>query len=193
MSGPSYLRRHARLAGFSLLEVLIALIVLSVGLLGIAKMEALALSTTATSSRRSIAALEASSLAASMHINRGFWESAAASGIQVTISGSTVSNPPGGATADCEDGKDAPCSAQQLAASDLTFWAAALAAALPSDAATVQCNTSTPLECSIQIQWSEQAVAMNSAQAQSASTPTNETAGTTAAFQNPTYTLYVEP
>ena len=193
MSAQPRRRTIAHPDGFSLLEVLIALIVLSVGLLGIAKMEALALSTTATSSRRSIAALEASSLAASMHINRGFWESAAASGIQVTIAGSTVSNPPGGTTPDCEDGKDAPCTAQQLAASDLNFWASALAAALPSDAATVQCNTSTPLACSIQIQWSEQAVAMNSAQAGAASTPANETAGTTAAFQNPTYTLYVEP
>jgi type IV pilus assembly protein PilV len=186
-------RALARSAGFSLVEVLVALLVLSVGLLGIAKMEALALSTTATSARRSIAALEASSLAASMHINRGFWESTGASGIQVNITGNTVTNPPGGAIPVCEYNSGAPCTSEGLAAYDLNAWATALQAALPNDVATVQCNTTTPLECSIQIQWSEQAVAMYSGQAQSASTATSETAGTTAAFENPTYTLYVQP
>jgi type IV pilus assembly protein PilV len=193
MSGHTLIRRHRRSVGFSLVEVLVALIVFSVGLLGIAKMEALALSTTATSSRRSIAALQASSLASSMHLNRGFWESTAASGIQVNITGNTVSNPPGGSTPDCDSGAAAPCSAVNLAAYDLNAWAVALQAVLPNDVATVQCNASTPLECSITIQWSEQAVAMYSAQAQSASTATTETNGTSAAFQNPTYTLYVEP
>lgn len=89
--------------------------------------------------------------------------------------------------------KPAACSAQGLAAYDLQAWANALSLVLPNDAATVQCNASTPLECSIQIQWSEQAVALYSAQAQAASTATTETNGTSAAFQNPTYTLYVEP
>lgn len=189
-------RRPAPSAGFSLLEVLIALLVLSVGLLGIAKMEALALATTATSSRRSIAALEASSLAASMHLNRGFWESGTASGIQVSITGATVTNPPGGAAVDCNSADGAyagPCNDVGLAAYDLSQWATALSQALPNDVATVQCNATTPLECSIQIQWSEQAAAMYSGQAQSASTATTQNAGTTAAIENPTYTLYVQP
>ena len=193
MSGRLHSGRYACCAGFSLVEVLIALIVFSVGLLGIAKMEALALATTATSNRRSIAALEASSLANSMHLNRGFWESGAASGIQVSITGATVTNPPGGVIADCDFSNGTPCSAQGLASYDLNAWAVNLQQLLPNDVATVQCNASTPLECSIQIQWSEQAVAMYSAQAQTASTAATETAGTSAAIQNPTYTLYVEP
>jgi type IV pilus assembly protein PilV len=183
----------ARVAGFSLIEVLIALIVFAVGLLGIAKMEALALATTATSSRRAIAALEATSLANTMHLDRGFWESASASSLTVNISGATVTNPPGGSTPDCEVGAAAPCNSVALAAYDLNAWATNLSQLLPNDVATITCNASTPLECSIQIQWSEQGVAMNSAQSQSASTPTSETAGTAAAFQNPTYTLYVQP
>jgi type IV pilus assembly protein PilV len=190
------IRRQPRSAGFSLLEVLVALLVLSVGLLGIAKMEALALATTATSARRSIAALEASSLAASMHANRGFWESAGASGIQVGITGTTINNLPGGTAPDCKAGDPqyaGACTAAGLAAYDLNQWAGALNQALPNDVATVQCNTTTPLECSIQIQWSEQAVAMYSAQAQSASTAAAQNAGTTAAIENPTYTLYVQP
>lgn len=193
MSGRPLLCRCARSAGFSLVEVLVALIIFSVGLLGIAKMEAMALSTTATSSRRSIAALEASSLANSMHLNRGFWESGAASGLQVTISGTTITNLPGGVAANCDFSAGTPCSATGLAAYDINAWAVALSQVLPNDAATVQCNASTPLECSIQIQWSEQATALYSAQAKAASTAATETAGTAAAFQNPTYTLYVEP
>lgn len=196
MSELPLIRRLPRSTGFSLLEVLVALLVLSVGLLGIAKMEALALATTATSSRRSIAALEASSLAASMHANRGFWESAGASGLQVTITGTTINNLPGGTAPDCYSADPqyaGACSNVGLAAYDLSQWANALNQALPNDAATVQCNTTTPLECSIQVQWSEQAVAMYSAQAQSASTATTQNAGTTAAIENPTYTLYVQP
>ena len=50
--------------GFSLLEVMIALVVLSVGLLGILKLEASAVSSTNIAAKRSIAALEAASLAA---------------------------------------------------------------------------------------------------------------------------------
>lgn len=193
MSRRPKLRCATLSAGFSLIEVLIALIVFAVGLLGIAKMEAMALATTSTSSRRAIAALEASSLANTMHLNRGYWGSGAASSLVVNISGSTVANPPVGGSPDCEVGGAAPCGDVALAAYDLNTWATGLSQTLPNDVATITCNAATPLACSIQIQWSEQGVAMNSAQGLSASTATSETAGTAAAFQNPTYTLYVEP
>jgi len=192
MTGAPKLAGYIPARGFSLVEVLIALIVLSVGLLGIAKMEALALSSTAVASRRALAAVEAASLADSMHANRGYWGSAANAAI--TITGTTVSNGPGAAGADCtKAGANAPCSAPDLASYDLQSWANALSALLPGDQATVTCNTTTPLECSIQIQWSEQAVGLNNAQSQATSTPAGETAGTSAAIQNTTYTLYVEP
>src|SRR5580700_12341596 len=59
--------------GFSLIEVMVALIIIAVGMLGIAKMQALALSTTESSGVRSLVAIEAASLAASMHANRDYW------------------------------------------------------------------------------------------------------------------------
>src|SRR5689334_6960443 len=66
-------RFPARVRGFSLIEVMVAVIVICVGLLGIAKMQALALSNTTTARMRSLAALEAASLAAAMHSNRQYW------------------------------------------------------------------------------------------------------------------------
>lgn len=191
-SGTIPVSRGARARGFSLVEVLIALIVLSVGLLGIAKMEALALSSTAVSSRRALAAIEAASLADAMHVNRGYWASSAAS-VDITATGTTMTNPPASPIPTCTYGAAAPCTPAGLAAYDLQQWVNALNPLLPNYQATIQCNNSTPIECSIQLQWSEQAVGMNNGQAQSSSSPTSETAGTAAAIQNPTYTLYVEP
>ena len=69
-------RRHPQAAGFSIIEVMIALFVISIGLLGIAKLEASSISSTNVANRRSLAAIEAASLAASMHVNRGYWTTA---------------------------------------------------------------------------------------------------------------------
>ena len=58
------------LQGFSLVEVMVAVVVICVGLLGIAKMQAMALSNTTMSRQRSLAAIEAASIASAMHSNR---------------------------------------------------------------------------------------------------------------------------
>ncbi|MGC1459686.1 MAG: prepilin-type N-terminal cleavage/methylation domain-containing protein, partial [Steroidobacteraceae bacterium] len=55
--------RPARQRGFSLIEVMVAVIIIAVGMLGIAKMQALGLSTTESSGVRSLVAIEAASLA----------------------------------------------------------------------------------------------------------------------------------
>lgn len=193
-------RRSER--GFSMVEVLVALVVLAVGLLGIAKMQALALASTTVASKRALAAVEAESIADSMHVNRGFWANTNASGLSISIVGKTVtvatagpagSPPPVLPSLDCTQGNNAPCDGPTVAGYDLQQWANALQALLPGDQATIACNTTDPIDCLVTIQWSEQAVAMNSAQAQAASTAASETAGTSAAIQNPTYVLYVEP
>lgn len=172
---------HAPSGGFSLIEVLVALIVLSVGLLGIADMEALALSSTGTAARRSLAAIEAASLGDSMHVNRSYWDTA--SGADITISGAQVTQGlPVSPAPTCAGGTQ--CDAPNLASYDLQQWADSLDKLLPDDVGTVTCNTSTPIQCLITISWSEQTVAIHSAQAGD---------GTGSAITNNTYTLYVEP
>jgi type IV pilus assembly protein PilV len=166
--------------GFSLVEVMVALIVMSVGLLGIAKMQAVALSNTAIASTRSMAAIEASSLAASMHANRGYWSSTAVPAT-ITLQGAVA--PP--VAPDCVA---AFCTPANLAAFDLQEWTKAAAQVLPPDyVATITCTPLvTPQNCTIRIQWNEKSVALN--------TNGKAKAGdTTIALNLPKYELYVEP
>ena len=172
--------------GFSLVEVMVALLVISVGLLGIAKMQALALSSTGTARTRSLAALEAAGLAATMHANRLYW---AGLGIPnpITVTGSTVA-PLAGNAGDCTQGVGAlaPCTPAELAAADLQEWANSINGVLPQATTTIVCTVpvATPT-CQITIAWTENAVAANKQEAAQAATP--------AAFQISNYVLYVEP
>ncbi len=183
--------------GFSLVEVMVALVVIAVGLLGIAKMQALALASTTTASMRSLAALEAASLAAAMHTDRDYWD--ANPPATITVSGTTITSSTSGfptAGANCLFGGTVPCDVTTLASYDLEQWVAALNELLPNATATISCpppgqTLTPPLSCLIQISWTENAVAVNSQEANTATA--NSEAGTTAAFQTPTYTLYVEP
>jgi len=175
-------RRHPRqdVAGFSLVEVMVALIVVSVGLLGLAKMATLALASTTVASQRSLATIEASSLASMMHANQDFWQGSAAF-TSLSISG----NMPFPAQNACTQAQ--PCAPQSMAQGDLNIWANALYGLIPSYSAQITCTTlagTAPVSCTIGITWAENAVAMNSQQ-------TNQTG--MAGLNGPTYILYVQP
>jgi type IV pilus assembly protein PilV len=180
-------------AGFSLVEVMVAVIVLCVGLLGIARMQSVALSSTSIAAKRSLAAIEAASLAAMMHENRGYWINSDASGATFTIKGTTVTvkkNAPLLSAAqspapNCTS-TTAPCTVQKLAAYDLNEWAKNLNAVLPGHSTSIACGTLTPVSCNIVISWNENAVSVNSQQATAA-------AAAASVLQNPTYSLFVEP
>jgi type IV pilus assembly protein PilV len=165
--------------GFSLVEVMVAMVVMSIGLLGIAKMQAAALSNTAIASTRSLAAIEASSLAASMHANRGYWSSPAVAG-SISLQGATVAPN----VAPLDDCAAKTCTPASLAQYDLQQWTTAALQVLPPDyLAKITCfPTDTPPNCTIQIQWAEKSVAAN-------------TDGKTqsAGLNFPGYELYVEP
>jgi type IV pilus assembly protein PilV len=172
--------------GFTLLEVMVALFVLSVGLLGVLKLETVAYASTNVAAKRSIAALEASSLAASMHVNRGYWTSADPSGAIVAVNGNAVTVTQFapllagviGAGQLCTS-LITPCQPLNMAAYDLQQWAINLNALLPNVTGTVTCGTATPVSCMINILWNENAVAINAQE--------------TGVLATPSYTLYVEP
>ena len=170
--------------GFSLIEVLVGLVIISVGMLGIAKIQALAYSSTGSASLRSLAAIQAASLASMTHANRAYWAVGAAP-VPITIAGTTITSTDATlATAtDCKSGgANAPCSAHDLAAYDLQQWATTLGALLPNGSAVISCPTaSSPINCTIQLTWNEKVVAISNS------------AATGPAMMAPTYTLYVEP
>ncbi len=188
-----HMMRRNREGGFTLLEVMVALIVTTIGLLGIAKMQALAYASTGSANIRSLVAIQAAGLAASMHANRTYWGSAGAP-TTITISGTTISDDTLNTTATAADyckfgGAGAPCTSARLAAFDLHVWANALSN--PTDGllrnsnavTTINCPVTIPVNCTISVTWAENAVSLD---AQSA-------AATSANTFKPTYVLYVEP
>jgi type IV pilus assembly protein PilV len=178
---------------------MVALVVICVGLLGVAKMQALALSSTNIARQRSMAAFLAASLASAMNSNRVYWASAAAvaaspPGNPITINSATGTIAPaslaGVANNACIGAADVVpvcpgnAGAQILAGFDLTRWSATVQPLLPNAVTTITCQGATPPNsCIIQMTWTEQVT--NSA------TGANNT--NVVAFENPTYTLYVEP
>lgn len=197
----------ARQAGFSLVEVMVALLVVSIGMLGIAKMQALALSSTSTAKMRSLASIEAASLASTIHADRKYWFYLP-SALTVTVSSA-------GAVASTQDSTlnstaatraatpnpctavppATPCTAAQIAAEDLGEWADGVIGILPpNSASTITCNApsaTVTVECKIVIAWTENVVSSDVGQNSSATQAQN-----TSALQNITssqYTLYVDP
>ena len=209
-------RTRAPAGGFSLVEVMVAVVVICIGLLGIAKMQALALSSTTTSRLRALAAIQAAGLAAAMHSNREYWAGATPPATITFNAGGTgqffstdnvlqtAANgalPRGLNTPDSIQlcvgtaNATATCSGVngvvKLAAFDLARWAASLNALLPNPQSTISCAFAAggpaPPSCTIVISWNERAVAINQQQVQA------EAANGPANIENPSYLLYVEP
>jgi type IV pilus assembly protein PilV len=179
---------RARARGFTLLEVMVSVVVTAIGLLGIAKLQALAYASTGSASVRSLVALQAAGLAASMHADRGYWAGGAPA--SVIITGTTINdatlNAAAASAGYCVAGVGAPpCTIDVMAAFDLHTYATSLNAMLGNSnpVTTITCPNVAPVNCTIQVTWTENAVSVNK---QSAASTTNAT------FV-PTYTLYVEP
>jgi type IV pilus assembly protein PilV len=183
--------------GFTLVEVLVALIVISIGLLGIAKLQALALSSTATAGKRSIAALEAAGMASAMHADRGYWDSAAVANT-FNLSGTSFTTGDGSLAPGPACLIGSACSQAQMAAYDLVQWASSLSSTLGTTyTGTITCTPPgtgappTPASCQITLKWIENVVATDATQA--AAAQANIASNTPPAIQTPTYTLFVTP
>lgn len=146
-------------SGFSLVEVLITLLIISIGLLGVAKMQALAIGNTKTASSRSIAAIHAASLSSAMYANKAYWAAGLApSSVQINGSVLTDSILDSQAT-DCVSSS---CTAVQMAGYDLKSWGIALQQ-LPSGVGKVTCSTAAglPINCSVTVSWNEKYIGLN--------------------------------
>lgn len=178
------LSARRRRAGFSLIEVLIALLVVATGLLGLAKMQALALSATKNSGSRGLISLQAESLSDLMHANRAYWAEGLAPSV-FTVAGTTVTDATGVLNAAVAGGCLTSCTPARMAANDVQAWAADMNSQFPSYTAKVDCSTDTtqPISCTIYLTWSEKTVAMN------------RTTATGAASQVSTesFSIYVKP
>ena len=139
------------LRGFTIIEVAVAMLVLSVGLLGVAGLQATGMQSTYQSQQRSVAMIQARDLADRMRANP--------SGM---LAGEYIKTiplvPP---TPDCESAGSS-CNAAQLAASDLYKWASMNGELLPSGQGAVACTDLVPATagfiesgsaCMITVRW----------------------------------------
>jgi len=182
-----------RSRGTSLIEVLVALVIVAIGLLGIAKMQALAIASTRVSTVRSLFAIEAASLASSMHSNRVYWTGvgsgvptfqAGVNGALLTIStDNTLLNPMPDWATHCVT---AACVGAPMAEYDLLNWGAALQNVMPTATGSVDCS-GTPATCTITVNWTETYIGLN------ASTQYASNQGAAPTPTAASYSLVVQP
>lgn len=136
------LRRSAQ-RGFTLIESMIALLVLSVGLIGIAALHAQGLSASRTAIYRSTAINLSADMADRIRVNR---EASAAYGNA-------------GADHDCDPntgGTAVDCTPAEMAEHDLFVWEDLVGDSLPDGVGTVAVNTATdPATYTITVSWTE--------------------------------------
>ena len=146
--------------GFSLIEVLIALVVISIGLLGVAALEGTTLGNTTGARGESVMAVEAQSLADEMTANTGYWRAGVFPLGQFTVTGATISDATLNATAaDCTA---AACTPLQLAGYDLKQWGNDLQAQMPSAVGKITCAigvAGAPNVCTITVSWTVKSTA----------------------------------
>lgn len=153
-----------RVSGFSLIEVLIALVILSVGTLGIAAMMAVSLKNKNSSYSRAQASDLAYTILDRMRANRA---TAIQHGYDIALGANPVQYPPDGCI-----GIAADCSPSQIADLDLTQWKSSIADILPSgdgSVRTVELNQIT--EATITIQWNERRSGQTAEAANNTATP----------------------
>jgi type IV pilus assembly protein PilV len=165
--------------GFTLIELLVTLVIVSVGLLGMAKLQAAAVAESQVSRVRSLMTFQAESLSGVMSANRSYWGATTgkAPGFTVAAGAGTATDTAGTMVAggNCDQTTATPCSAAQIASFDVTAWAVNFGKQFPTGAASVICSTpaaTVPTTCDIKLTWAEHYVAMNRATAGGTSSDT---------------------
>ncbi|OEC45444.1 type IV pilus modification protein PilV [Aeromonas sp. DNP9] len=123
--------------GFSLLEVMITAVILSMGLLGLVALQTHSKFASYEARQRTIASWLANDMVERVRINRDSWseESSAAVGLASNLTRPTCAS---------EDGTISNCSAADLRNADLHYWQQALLGASVSGAAS---SLNSPIGC----------------------------------------------
>lgn len=166
--------------GFSLIEVLVSILIISIGLLGTSYLLIKGSSNAKTSSLRATAAAQASSLASSMYANNEFWNQR-----NQLIAFKTNKTNIDSISTNIITTKEncGNCTPAELAGADIKSWLGSLATALPEAKSEVNCpavTTNKTRSCIIKITWTEHFFGGNEA---------SESAAT---FGNRDYFLHIE-
>lgn len=140
------MKSHGRESGFSMVEVLVALVVLAIGLLGIAALYLNSLQSGRTAIYRTQAVTLAADLADRIRMNR-----TAQAAYGTLFADAEAAVPACATTGGCTDA--------ELAATDLSSWKAVLAQVLPNGqgqvAVTLPVATGEPTNYVITVRWAE--------------------------------------
>ena len=154
---PNPLASARRQQGITLIEALIALFIISIGLLGVAGLQATSIAAGHASGQRSLAVFHSAAIAESMRAN-------GSAGTAYDTAVTTPTNANG-----CSDLASAAnnCTPQQMAAEDLYRWREALNADFENlgtantfGTVTVNANLTPPI-ATVQIQWTERGTDMS--------------------------------
>ncbi len=169
-------RTHHRQQGFTLIEVLIALVISAIGLLGIAGMQMFSINNTSASNVRAVAAIEAANLVSRMKAVPDYWQAVDDDfAIKLTSDGGDITIDdlePGSDAGATLDGLDADCTVDaacdtpaKVVAYNLKRWKAKVDARLPRAEVTIRrikAATSPRFPIfSIDIAWREKGSAQN--------------------------------
>lgn len=166
--------------GFSLIEVMVTVVITGIGLLGLAAMLTVDVSNGAVARYRSLAALQASSLAAAMSANPAYWAAGLAPA-SFTVSGPTISD--SNLNAQSTTCNTTSCTPLEMAGYDVKNWGSTLANLLPNGSGQVTCSTTTgtAVSCQVTVNWSENNLALH------------QTSGSIASSNPLSYSIIVQP
>lgn len=133
---------HHSLHGFSLVEAMVALVVLSVGMIGMAALYSQGLGAGRTAQLRNVAINLVADMADRIRVNR--------------LGQANYANPPANNACDPQTGGGVDCTPDMMAAHDLFVWTRQVQQSLPNGAGQVLFNNGTnPPTFTVQVSWDE--------------------------------------
>lgn len=131
--------------GFSMLEVLISIVIILIGVLGVAGIQLLSMKNTDWARYQSQAAILGESIVDAIQINPMYWSNG---NTNVAVNGAAIT----GAALNYSNCSGTACSPTQQAGFDISNWGQSLANTLPTGTGNVTCSAA-PVICTITINW----------------------------------------